>query len=74
MQKKTKYIVIRPKYLRGDLGKFTILINDIALDRIGNDCKEKSVKFLGINLDENLTWKYHTTQVNKKGIQCFIFY
>jgi hypothetical protein len=64
--KKTKYIVIRPKYLRGDLGKFTILINDIALDRIGNDCKEKSVKFLGINLDENLTWKYHITQVNKK--------
>jgi hypothetical protein len=64
--KKTKYIVIRPKYLRGDLGKFTILINDIALDRIGNDCKEKSVKFLGINLDENLTWKYHVTQVNKK--------
>jgi len=52
--------------LRGDLGKFTICINEVALDRIGNDCKEKSVKFLGINLDENLTWKYHIIQVNNK--------
>jgi hypothetical protein len=62
--KKTKYIVLRPKHLRGDLGAWTLRINDIALDRIGNDCTEKATKFQGISLDENLTWKHHITQVH----------
>jgi len=62
--KKNKYIVLRPKHLRRDLGAWTKRINGIALDRIGNDCIEKSTKFLAIYLDENLTWKYHITKVN----------
>ena len=33
---------------------------------IGNDCDEKSSKFLGIIFDENLTWRDHVSHVNKK--------
>ena len=48
------------------MGAWTIRINGIDLDRIGNDCIENSTKFLGIYLDENLAWTYHITQVNNK--------
>ena len=41
-------------------------IGDIVISRIGNDCTEKTTKFLGMHLDENLSWKYHINDVNKK--------
>ena len=61
--KKTKYIVIRPNHVKCDLSKHDIFIKNTKLNRIGNDCEEKSVTFLGINIDENLTWKSH---INKQ--------
>ena len=63
---KTKYIVIRPPHLKPDMTNHNITINGIQLDRIGNDCNEKSTKFLGIYLDEHLSWSYHIAQVKKK--------
>ncbi len=63
---KTKYIVIRPKHIRDSLLERNIYIGDTKLSRIGNDCTEKSVKFLGILIDENLTWNDHVSHVNKK--------
>ena len=42
------------------------MIKDTMLTRIGNDCDEKSTKFLGILFDENLTWRDHVSHVNKK--------
>ena len=63
---KTKYIVIRPPSLRGDLAHKHIYIHNTQLHRIGNNCNEKSAKFLGILIDENLTWKEHISHVNKK--------
>ena len=63
---KTKYIVIRPTSLRGDLSKKDIFIVNTKLSRIGNDCDEKSAKFLGILFDEHLTWKKHLSHINKK--------
>ncbi len=64
--KKTKYIMIRPKHKKYDLKQFSMHIDNIPLDRIGNDCIDKSTKFLGMHIDENLTWKHHITEVNKK--------
>ncbi len=64
--KKTKFIVIRPKHKKQGLGPFSINIRDTRLDRVGNDCLEKSTKFLGIHLYENLSWKQHITEINKK--------
>ena len=63
---KTKYIVIRPKHRRCDLDNMNVLINDIPLNRIGQNCVDTSVKFLGICIDEHLTWKKHIQQVNCK--------
>ena len=64
--KKTKYIVLRPKHMRGDLLKFNIQIHHAILVRIGNDCEEKSTKFLGMHIAENLTWKYHVNELKNK--------
>ena len=63
---KTKYIVIRPKHRRCDLDNMNVLINYIPLNRIGQNCVDTSVKFLGICIDEHLTWKNHIQQVNCK--------
>ena len=38
---KTKYIVIKPPSLKGDLSQKHILIENTLLHRIGKDCDEK---------------------------------
>ena len=63
---KTKYIVIRPPSLKGDFSQKHILIENTHLHRIGKDCDEKAAKFLGILIDENLTWKNHLSHINTK--------
>ena len=52
---KTKYILLRPKQMRENLSGYSIQIGNNKHDRVGNDCKEKSTKLLGMNIDENLT-------------------
>jgi len=64
--KKTKYIIIRPHQKRCNLTGLQISIDSTILNRIGNDCEEKSIKFLGVIFDENLTWKFHIAHVNTK--------
>jgi len=63
---KTKHIVIRHPSLKGDLFQKHILIENTFLHRIGKDCDEKGHKFLGILIDENLTWKHHLSHINQK--------
>ena len=63
---KTKYIVLRTRHMKQDLSLHTVHICDTVISRIGNDCTEKTAKFLGMHLDENLSWKYHINEVNKK--------
>ena len=63
---KTKYIVIRPKHMKECLSQHSIHIGNTELDRIGNDCSAQSIKFLGMYIDENLTWKKHISEVTKK--------
>ena len=36
------------------------------MSRVGNKCDETSTKFLGIHIDENLSWKRHICQLNSK--------
>ena len=43
-----------------------LLIGGKFISRIGEDFKEKSFKFLGHHIDENLTWVHHMDHVNKK--------
>ena len=64
--KKTKYIILRPQSKKCAVENKNIIIDGVSLERIGNDCVANSTKFLGICLDENLTWKHHTASVNSK--------
>jgi len=50
-ENKTKYIVIRPNHMRPDFTELNIIINGKKLSRIGNDCAEKSSKFLGLYIE-----------------------
>ena len=63
---KTKYIVIRPKHKQCDFSLHKFGINGTPLNRIGQHCEETSAKFLGIYIDEYLTWHDHIKHVNRK--------
>ena len=56
--KKTQYMVIKPGC--GDHSQTDLKINDVILTHMDH------CKFLGITIDENLTWKCHLSNVNKK--------
>ena len=62
--KKTKYLVIKSPQQQCDLSNLYITINEINLERIGKDCKEQSTKFLGVYIDENLSWKAQISHMN----------
>ena len=47
-------------------------IGNETLERYGEDCNSKSFKFVGIQLDEFLTWKHHISVIRKK-IACANF-
>ena len=52
--------------MKCDLTNVSIKIKGTCLERIGNDCNEKTTKFLGMYIDENISWKHHLSQLNKK--------
>ena len=43
-----------------------IMIDGKVLKQAGKNNKTNSVKFLGLYLDENITWKYHIDQIQTK--------
>jgi hypothetical protein len=63
---KTKFIIIKPSKAKFDFSGLNILINGIPLERIGVGLNEESSKFLGVILDDSLTWKHHINHINKK--------
>ena len=63
---KTKYLIIRPPHRPCNLENYHIYTNNTRLSRVGNNLSESSTKFLGIYIDECLTWRYHVACVNSK--------
>ena len=63
---KTKYTIIRPFQQQCNITGLNVSINNTVIQRVGNDCEEKATKFLGIYIDENLTWRHHIANVNKR--------
>ena len=63
---KTKYIIIKPSQRKIPLHNLKITINGENVTQIGNNQAEHSIKFLGIRIDENLSWKPHIKYTNKK--------
>ena len=54
---KTKFILFRTNRMNVDFSNVSLRIGDEIIERIGNDCKTKSFKFVGIHLDEFITWE-----------------
>ena len=63
--KKTKYVIFSPKTSIPPANK-SIAIDGKTISRVGNNQTEKSIKFLGISIDENLTWKFHIQNIKSK--------
>ena len=63
---KTKYIVFRTNRMANVNPEFKITIGDREVERIGNDCNLKSFKFVGVHLDENMSWEHHINHVINK--------
>ena len=61
---KTKYILFKKQSSHIHLGELSI--GGEAITRVADYYKEKSLKFLGHLLDENLTQVYHADHVHKK--------
>jgi hypothetical protein len=57
---KTQYMVIQPTTKTSDLSFRCLTINDVKLSRA------TSCKFLGIKIDESLSWKKQMLNINSK--------
>ena len=57
---KTKYIIFGTKRKHNVESNLSVSINGISIERVAN------IKFLGVFIDEDLNWKYHTSQVSLK--------
>jgi hypothetical protein len=63
---KTKFLVLRTTNNPSNTIEQKLFINGTSLTQIGSNFCEKSTKFLGLHIDEFLSWKNHLAQVNKK--------
>ena len=62
---KTNFVVFSPQ--RNKIpANLTIMIDNKEIKQIGKDKSADSVSFLGIHLDEHLTWKKHISSVSTK--------
>ena len=63
---KTKYMVFRTNKMQNVDQDFFIKIGDQKVERIGNECNTKSFKFVGVHLDEYVSWDKHINHVINK--------
>ena len=63
---KTKYILFRKKNQQVDFSNLELKINGQTIERIGEGCTQSSFKFVGIHLDEFLSWEPHLKHVRGK--------
>ena len=59
----TKYILFRPRNYTTNISQNRIYLNGEEVDQVSNINNETSFKFLGLHVDESLTWKYHVKKV-----------
>ena len=49
-----------------DFSQLNLQIGNEKIERIGDNCKDKFFKFVGIRLDEHLTWAHQINHVHSK--------
>ena len=63
---KTKFIVFTAGQRKCDYEGLHVSINNINLEQVGSPFTNKTTKFLGIYVDESLSWKYQLAHINNK--------
>ena len=63
---KTRYVLFGPQCNRKTLDHRNLQMNGEDIKQIHDNGDENSFKFLGIHMDEHLTWKHHIQKVCKK--------
>ena len=63
---KTKFIYFSSGDKKCCVNLPPLVLNGHEIERLGNDYKSKSIKFLGLWLDENLSWEHHCSHVARK--------
>lgn len=63
---KTKYILFRRSNMYADFPNLSLSIDNCPIERIGIGCNESSFKFVGVKIDEFLSWKDHITCLKSK--------
>ena len=63
--KKTKYIIFSPSS-NPNIGNHSLNIDNQNIDKIGNDMNTKSFKFLSLEIDECIAWKWHIDKICNK--------
>ena len=67
---KTKYIISNLSQASTNHdGSHTMHIQNTPLTRVGSTFEEKTITFLGLNIDDKLTWKKHISQMCSKAFQ-----
>ena len=62
----TKYMIFKNKSKIVDFACHNLKIDNEVIERIGKNCPEESFKFVGINLDESLSWRHHVSHDRNK--------
>ena len=52
--------------MKVDFSNLELSIDSGKIDRIGKDCDEKYFKFVGVYLDEFLSWDHHLNAIRSK--------
>ena len=63
---KTKYMLFKKHDADVNFNNVDLLIDNTSIDRIGKNCNESSFKFVGVKIDEFLSWKDHITSIKSK--------
>ena len=64
---KTKYAIIAPpRHNNHQVHHPELRVNNRILDRIGKYQTDTSIKFLGVHMDENLSWSRHVNYLRSK--------
>lgn len=63
---KTKYTSFKLNRCLVNLAEVSLKINEFKLERMGSTLEIKLFKFVGLNIDENLTWEFYISNTRSK--------